>query len=731
MPIRNFLLASMAILLSVILSACGGSGGSNGSDTTPTPEPEEPTLVSIQVSPAQDASSDGAGVSVKVGDRLQFTAQGSYSDGSTADITDSVDWSSDATAIASVDSQGNVTAVSAGKAAVSASQDGITSNTVMVTVPLERVRVVTLGFEAVKRFRFGWTDVAGASRYRLMENPDGFSGFSPVGEEVAQGTETLALEVPLYARANAQYMLRACTGQGAREVCSDTGILSVSDTLVDSIGYFKATNTDANDEFGSSVSLSADGNTLAVGAAYEESNFTGIDQGQIDQGQSDNSAADSGAVYIFSRSAGSWTWEAYIKASNTDPVDRFGTSVSLSADGNTLAVGAPGEESSATGVDSNGQSNNDYLVSGAVYTFTRDENGWDQQAYIKPGNTEEYMGFGRSVSLSADSSTLAVGARGESNNATGVDNQDPHNTGATDSGAVYVFVQEDGTWKEDAYIKASNTGSNDLFGTAVSLSGDGNTLAVGAISEDSSATGVHNTSSANGGNQLDNSVSGAGAVYMFSRHANAEWTQDAYIKASNTGQGDEFGAAVSLSADGNTLAVGARQEDSSTTGTSTGGIAGDGDNNDADEAGAVYVFSRTGTGWQQQAYVKADDTNGGDGFGWTVSLNADGNTLAVGARHESSAATGINGDQDFEPGDDGFRSGATYVFTRNAGSWFQKAYVKSSNSEQLDAFGEAVSLSGDGNTLAVGAKLENGSATGIGGNQNNLNTANSGAVYVY
>ncbi len=95
-----------------------------------------------------------------------------------------------------------------------------------------------------------------------------------------------------------------------------------------------------------------------------------------------------------------------------------------------------------------------------------------------------------------------------------------------------------------------------------------------------------------------------------------------------------------MSADGSTLAVGAMGEDSAAT-----GIDGDQANNFAVNAGAVYVFTRTGTGWVQQAYVKASNTGSGDYFGYSVALSADGVTLAVGAAGEASAATGVGGDQ--------------------------------------------------------------------------------------
>jgi hypothetical protein len=111
---------------------------------------------------------------------------------------------------------------------------------------------------------------------------------------------------------------------------------------------------------------------------------------------------------------------------------------------------------------------------------------------------------------------------------------------------------------------------------------------------------------------------------------------------------------VALSADGNTMAVGAPWEDSNAIGVN-GNQAG----NSSPASGAVYVFSRSGSTWLQQAYVKASNTEGGDFFGWSVALSADGNTLAVGATNEASNATGIGGDQ---TNNSASNAGAVYLY---------------------------------------------------------------------
>ncbi len=112
-----------------------------------------------------------------------------------------------------------------------------------------------------------------------------------------------------------------------------------------------------------------------------------------------------------------------------------------------------------------------------------------------------------------------------------------------------VFVRSGTTWSQQAYLKASNTGAGDRFGGSVSVSGD--TVVVGAYLEDSSTTGVNSTP--------NNSATDSGAAYVFVR-GGTTWSQQAYLKASNTGANDYFGNSVAVS--GDTVVVGAPYEDS-------------------------------------------------------------------------------------------------------------------------------------------------------------------------
>jgi hypothetical protein len=226
-------------------------------------------------------------------------------------------------------------------------------------------------------------------------------------------------------------------------------------------------------------------------------------------------------------------------------------------------------------------------------------------------------------------------------------------------------------------------------------------MGVSAHFESSAAKGIN-------GNQNDGSIPEAGAVYVFTR-TGTTWSQQAYIKASNTGRaaisdddisdGDQFGYSHSLSADGNTLAVGAITEDSRASGINNLAFQ---DDDTAVSSGAVYVFTRAGTTWSQQAYVKAANADGGDLFGYSVGLNADGNTLVVGGYDEDGSGRTTNSIPDGRRNG----SGAIYVFDRTGGAWRQTAYLKGSRLENADSLGYSVAISDDGNTVVAGTAEE-------------------------
>ncbi len=423
----------------------------------------------------------------------------------------------------------------------------------------------------------------------------------------------------------------------------------------------------------------------------------------------------------------------FLKASNPGAMDHFGCGgvqqghtgrgTALSGDGTTLAVGAPHEASGARGVGGS-QQDNSVFEAGAVYVYTRSGSGWTQQAYLKASNPHMSAGFGHYVALSDDGNTLAVSAYWESSKAKGI-NGDQQDESIPQAGAVYVFTRRGGAWTQQAYVKASNTGEagtadtfgeGDQFGFSLALSGDGATMAVGALTEDGGTAGIN-------GNDGDNSAASAGAVYVFTRTAGT-WSQQAYLKSANIDAGDLFGYAVALSRDGAVLAVGAFDEDGSTR-----QVNGPPDNR-ANGSGAAYVFTRAGSSWSQQAYLKPSNGEAQDAFGVDVALSDDGGTLLVGSLDEDCAVTVVNApgcDNDWR---DDLSMGAAYVFVRSGGSWSQQAFLKSSNMGPNDTFSERLSLSGDGSVAVISASVEDGGAKGING-RNDDSAIDAGAVYLF
>jgi len=407
----------------------------------------------------------------------------------------------------------------------------------------------------------------------------------------------------------------------------------------------------------------------------------------------------------------------YVKASNAEADDLFGAyGVSLSEDGNTMAVAASGEASASTNINGD-QTDNSAASAGAVYVFTRNGADWTQQAYLKAHNAEKSDGFGDSIDLSSDGNTLIVGASGEDSLSFGPYGATANNK-ASEAGAAYLFHRDSsGSWSQQDYIKATNTESGDYFGSAVAISGDGNTIAIGAFAEASNATGINN-------DDTDNSLTYAGATYVYTRpDASSNWSSGDYIKASNTDGGDRFGSALALSNGGDRLFVGAPGEAS--TATSVNGNESD---NSGVDAGAVYVFQRASGSWSQQAYIKASNADADDRFGTSVATNIDGTLAVVGALGEDSSTAFASAD----PSNNTLsNAGAAYTFLRSGSSWSQQSYIKSTQPGAEDNFGTSVALSRYGTVVAVGAYHEQGSSAGIDGDPTDDTVSRAGAAYIY
>lgn len=229
---------------------------------------------------------------------------------------------------------------------------------------------------------------------------------------------------------------------------------------------------------------------------------------------------------------------------------------------------------------------------------------------------------------------------------------------------------------EEAFIKASIPGMQDLLGSSVAI--DGDTIVTGAPYEAGSEGGVN-------GNVANDGTTRAGAVFVFDRKGTT-WSQTAYVKAEAPAADEFFGASVAIARD--LIAIGAPNNDPVDRPTTSR------------RKGSVYLFARRGGMWAQVDKISAPDGDGGEMFGFQVSMSA--NELWVGAPYESSQGT---------------RSGAVYLFGREGEVWKQRAKLKAAEPVAESSFG--ASFATDGATLAVGAFQENSGAE------------KSGAAYVF
>jgi len=560
---------------------------------------------------------------------------------------------------------------------------------------------LTLSVTNPRELSFSWASEPAATYYRLEKSPDGVAAYTTVADHITGTSAKDTVPVHLHNWINARYRLWACNRGG----CMPGPAISSESAMIDAIGYFKASNTRAvSPAYFGVVELSADGNTMVVGAHYEDSSAPGINGDQ-----ESTAAGASGAVYVFVRDGNHWTQQAYLKASNPDVLDLFGYSIAVSADGNVIAVGALKERSTATGI--NGDQGNDTLSSddyGAAYVFVRNGTTWAQQAYIKASNTGAGDDFGISVALSADGHTLAVGASGEDSGFAA----DQSDNSVSSAGAVYVYKFSGSAWSQQAYLKAANAGLSSRFGFVVDLSADGNRLLVGAPDDRSLASGINGTSTS--------ATQSVGGAYLFHRTGNT-WTQNAYLKASASAAMDQFGLNVSVSGDGHTLAVAA--------------LRGNGSDVPVSGAGAVYVFTDATGSWAQQTIIQPDNAEFFDQFGAAflsgnprgIDLSADGNMLVASAPWEDGGSAGVGGDQS----DNSIsRSGAAYVFRRTGSAWNQVSYLKAPN-PAVDYMLYGVSMTADGSMIALSSSFEHGITRGIGGDWTDQSADYTGAVYLY
>lgn len=343
-----------------------------------------------------------------------------------------------------------------------------------------------------------------------------------------------------------------------------------------------------------------------------------------------NDSGNVGAAWVYTRSGGVWTQQgSKLVGNDAVGVGYQGIAVSLSADGNTAMVGGAGDDGSH----------------GAAWVYTRSGGVWTQQGSKLVGNDATSNSYqGGAVSLSADGNTAIVGGAGDDGS----------------RGAIWVYTRSGGVWtQQGSKLIGTNGVGLSLQGSSVSLSADGNTAVAGAY--------------------YDNST--IGAAWIFTR-ASGVWSQQGSKLVGTGAVGAAYqGYSVSISADGNTAAVGGYADDAS--------------------VGAVWVYTRTNGVWTQQgSKLVGSGVVGTAAYqGISVSLSGDGNTALVG------------GDAD------NISVGAAWVYTRINGAWFQQgSKLVGTGVVGYSDQGFSVAISSDGSTALVGAEND---------------SSNVGAAYVY
>jgi hypothetical protein len=269
-----------------------------------------------------------------------------------------------------------------------------------------------------------------------------------------------------------------------------------------------------------------------------------------------------------------------------------------------------------------------------------------QKLIANDGASDDFFGY--SVALSGD--TAVIGSFKDDDQILG-----------DDAGSAYVFARSGKIWHQQAKLTAIDGATNDTFGGNVVLSGD--TIVVGAMRDDDKG---------------ENS----GSAHVYTR-SNGIWSHQTKISATDGAKGDSFGQSLALS--GNTVVIAAPRDD-----------------DNGKDTGSVYVFTRIGTNWHQQAKLTADDGAGGDLFGISVALSGD--TILVGADLHDEIAP---------------NAGAVYVFTRSGDKWSQQAKLTAADGSETDIFGVRVALSGD--TALISARRDDDDIMGV----------DAGSAYVF
>jgi hypothetical protein len=517
---------------------------------------------------------------------------------------------------------------------------------------------VTVGAN-LKELRFDWEPVPGASIYRLLvktsDAPHVY--YEPLGERTHRSQIAIPIAVHQQRWLTTRYIVLACNPAG----CTRSDEIYPRDLMLDSIGYFKASNTDAGDHFGSAIAMSADGSTLAVAAEGEASGSSGVNAGEYD-----DSAPNAGAVYVFRRNGRRWAQEEYIKAPEVEAGSRFGGgsplnghTLALSADGNTLVVAAP----SATVQGA--------THAGEVHLYHRDSlDRWIPiRAFSAPTvSAEDYFGY--DIDLSSDGKTLRINSL------------QPQLSAASKPARTYIWVLNGTTWNAAHLPYSAATPC-----LSARLSGDGftvmqyceDTLEGGTFvrtwTRQTSGTWASTTADLSAPQTdaapkiainyagtllaVDKGASGVGMYWRTRRDHN--WTLDTHILNSGLSSGgpyESWATALEFDRHGDYLAIGDPQGFAYGAGVSPNAVCC----GPQPGEGYVHIWKHVPENIPQWVFitqVKASNPGSDDRFGHSIAFGGLGWYLAIGAPNEASSIGGIDGDQNHE---DAPGAGAVYMY---------------------------------------------------------------------
>jgi hypothetical protein len=225
------------------------------------------------------------------------------------------------------------------------------------------------------------------------------------------------------------------------------------------------------------------------------------------------------------------------------------------------------------------------------------------------------------------------------------------------AGAAYFYTGSGNNWVQVAKVTGSDGAIDDRFGSSVAINSSGNIAVIGAFNDDI------------------NGLSDVGSAYIFTGRA-SNWVQVAKIIANDGTSEDFFGHAVAINSSGDTILVGAYNDD-------VGGVL---------NIGSAYIFTGNGARWAQAAKITGNDSASGDFFGHSVAINSSGNIAVISAYEDD-----INGMSNV---------GSAYIFTGNARNWVQVAKITGNDSSANDGFGSSVAINSSGNIILIGAYQE-------------------------